>query len=322
MRENNHKKIVTVITLVYNHEPYIRQCLEGIVMQKTDFFFEVLVHDDASTDSSANIIREYEEKYPDIIKPIYQTENQHSKKVGIFKTFIYPIVKSKYIAMCEGDDYWTDPYKLQKQVDFLETHSQYDLCSHRFRIYNAENKVFINKLEPTMDDNVKGIEFDAELGLYISYYQTMTLVFRSRVLEKWQLSKSKYLSDLHLCYFLTNNKKGYCLNQDGAVYRLSNVGIFSKKSLYEKLNFNYNMSKDIYINNQNDITAHNIFLYNKKIYFTNYIRTSILEKKYSKKLKKHIIDYLKDEIKYTGVKGVIYSLKKMTLSFIKSRKSK
>ena len=112
--------IVSIITLTYNHEPYIRECLDGNLMQQTSFKFELLIHDDASTDNTANIIREYAAKYPNIIKPIYQTENQYSQKVPIGCTYLYPRAQGKYIALCEGDDYWTDPLKLQKQVDFLE----------------------------------------------------------------------------------------------------------------------------------------------------------------------------------------------------------
>lgn len=127
--------LVSIICNTYNHEPYIRQCLEGFVMQKTDFAFEVLIHDDASTDKTAEIIREYEAQYPDIIKPIYQTENQYSKKTGIMKTFQIPRVKGKYIALCEGDDYWIDPLKLQKQVDFMELHPDYGLCYSKAKTY-------------------------------------------------------------------------------------------------------------------------------------------------------------------------------------------
>ncbi|MFK7782973.1 glycosyltransferase family 2 protein [Psychroserpens sp.] len=114
---------VSICCLAFNHEHFIRQCLDGFMMQKTNFAFEVLIHDDASTDETANIIREYEHKYPDIIKPIYQTENQYSKGVSVTATINFPRAKGKYIAMCEGDDYWTDPNKLQIQVDLLEKHN-------------------------------------------------------------------------------------------------------------------------------------------------------------------------------------------------------
>lgn len=119
---------VSIKCAVYNHEQYIRQCLEGSVMQKTNFRFEAIVHDDASTDGSAAIIREYAEKYPDIIKPIYEIENQYSKRDGSLTRIMNAACKGKYIAVCEGDDYWIDPLKLQKQFDFMEEHSDYMLC--------------------------------------------------------------------------------------------------------------------------------------------------------------------------------------------------
>ena len=120
---------VTVVCTAYNHEKYIRDALDGFVSQRTDFPFEVIIHDDASTDQTAAIIHEYEEKYPELIRPIYQTENQFVKHLGINRTIISPLVKSKYVAFCEGDDYWTDPLKLQKQYDFMETHQEYTLCT-------------------------------------------------------------------------------------------------------------------------------------------------------------------------------------------------
>ncbi|WP_455508880.1 glycosyltransferase [Butyricimonas paravirosa] len=132
--------LVSIDCITYNQAPYIRQCLDGFLMQKTDFLFEILVHDDASTDGTSDIIREYEMNYPDLIKPIYQKENQYSKGIGISATFQFPRAKGKYIAMCEGDDYWIDPLKLQKQVDFLEKNSSYGMIFSRAIIYNQNKK--------------------------------------------------------------------------------------------------------------------------------------------------------------------------------------
>lgn len=144
MGSNN--PIVSVICCTYNHESYIRQCLEGFVKQKTNFAFEVLVHDDASTDKTADIIKEYETKYPDMIKPIYQVENQYSKGVGINSVFNYPRAKGKYIALCEGDDYWTDPLKLQRQVDFLDNNIDYGLCYSKAISYDENSKLYLKEL--------------------------------------------------------------------------------------------------------------------------------------------------------------------------------
>ena len=120
MNKNVSNIAVSIVCNAYNHERYIRSALDGFVMQKTTFPFEVLVHDDASMDGTAGIIREFEMKYPEIIKPIYETENQYSKCDGSLARIQYGRVKGKYIALCEGDDYWTDPLKLQKQFDALE----------------------------------------------------------------------------------------------------------------------------------------------------------------------------------------------------------
>lgn len=134
MCKMNKKIKVTVLCLAYNQERFIRDCLDGFVMQKTKFPFEVLVHDDASTDGTAKIIREYAEKYPDIIKPILQTENQWSRGINIWKNHMWPRINGEYVAMCEGDDYWTDPHKLQKQVDFFESRPEYSVCFHPVRV--------------------------------------------------------------------------------------------------------------------------------------------------------------------------------------------
>jgi glycosyltransferase involved in cell wall biosynthesis len=105
--------------------------LEGFVNQQTTFPFEVLVHDDASTDGTADIIREYAARYPAIIRPVFQQENQYQKGVVIAREILFPLIRGRYVALCEGDDYWTDPHKLQKQVDALEAHPGVDICAHR-----------------------------------------------------------------------------------------------------------------------------------------------------------------------------------------------
>lgn len=125
---NESNSMVSIICNAYNNEKYIKDALDGFVMQETSFPYEVLIHDDASTDGTAEIIREYERKYPAIIKPIYQKENQYSKGLGLVGKIQKERAIRKYVAMCEGDDYWTDPHKLQKQFDFMESHPDYTLC--------------------------------------------------------------------------------------------------------------------------------------------------------------------------------------------------
>ncbi|MCQ2104263.1 MAG: glycosyltransferase [Fibrobacter sp.] len=130
----NDQPLVSILCAAFNQEKYIAQTIEGFLMQKVDFPVEIIIHDDASTDRTADIIRKYEKEYPNKIKGIYQTENQYSKKVPIWDTFIYPKATGKYFAECEGDDYWTDPNKLKMQVDFLESHEDYVAIGHNVRI--------------------------------------------------------------------------------------------------------------------------------------------------------------------------------------------
>ncbi|WKY46929.1 glycosyltransferase [Eubacteriaceae bacterium ES3] len=131
--------MVSVACITYNHEKYIADAIESFLMQKTNFKFEILIHDDASTDATARIIKEYEERYPDLIKPIYQTENKYSQGLDVDEINTCR-AKGKYIAMCEGDDFWTDPTKLQQQYDYMESCPACSLCVHDAYIVYASGK--------------------------------------------------------------------------------------------------------------------------------------------------------------------------------------
>ncbi len=177
---DNEKILVSVLCACYNHENYIRDALENFVNQKTSFKYEVIVHDDASTDNSAEIIREYEKKYPDIIKPIYQTENQFSQGVKYVKEFMLPKASGKYFALCEGDDYWTNENKLQKQVDFLESHPEFSVCVHNTEIeFLNQNKTVVRY--PTAD---REINIEDVFSLTERYHTSSIVVRRELYVDK------------------------------------------------------------------------------------------------------------------------------------------
>ncbi len=213
--------MVSIWCTCYNHEPYIRQCLDGFVMQETDFKFEVLIHDDASTDNSAAIIREYEQKYPDIIKPIYQTENQYSKGLSIGKAFLWPATKGKYIALCEGDDYWIDPLKLQKQVDFLEAHPEYSICcSNTWRLrHNTGEKWcrFYKNNEITL----------CELLYERNRIPTHTVLMRAELLREYHKISPSFpkwpMGDLPMWIWMASKGKIYRFLEQTGVYRILEV---------------------------------------------------------------------------------------------------
>ena len=154
---NQEKPLVAIHCLVYNHEPYLRDCFEGFVMQKTNFRFVAVVHEDCSTDNSAAIIREYAEKYPEIFRPIFETENQwgkHDDSINKIMNDAIAATGAKYVAICEGDDYWTEPSKLQKQVDYMEAHHACSCYAHNSLTLNTSSRnigLFNKKLLRSLD---------------------------------------------------------------------------------------------------------------------------------------------------------------------------
>ena len=227
--------IVSVSCITYNHAPYIRACLDGFLMQKTSFVFEILIHDDCSTDGTREIIEEYSKKYPDIIFPIFQTENQYSKGVrGMMARFNFPRSRGKYIALCEGDDYWSDPYKLQKQVDFLEANTDFSICFHNMKILNESNPSAIEFTNSKDQESVSSILDLASKG---NFMFTASVVFK-----KPKDGFPNWLTDLPIgdyAIHLFNAQFGKIkfLDQVMGVYRIHAGGVwgsFSKEKLYDR----------------------------------------------------------------------------------------
>lgn len=216
----SQKPLVSIVTLAYNHGRYIRQCLDGFVMQVTDFPFEVIIHDDASTDDTAEILREYEQKYPDIIKPIYQKENQYSKGIPIGATYLYPKAQGKYIAECEGDDWWTDSSKLQKQVDFLEAHPEYQMCTTSYSSVRMKDG-HINKGGEPGD----GRDITFRQLMKKNVIGTLTVMYRRDILLRYQNEvvpnmPAFRMGDIPFWLFIASQGKIRELPYDMANYRV------------------------------------------------------------------------------------------------------
>lgn len=235
--------IVTIRCLVFNHEPYLRQCLEGFVMQKTNFRFEAIVHDDASTDGSAVIIEEYAEKYPDIIKPIIEKENQYSKHDGSLRKIMDSHTRGKYIAYCEGDDYWTDPLKLQKQVDFLESHHDYVMCSHDVD-YIQNGKLYTRAIDTPPEGIIYDLNYLTHNKTYCTY--TLSVMYRCDALDLEQFRLYKVTQDNVLFFHLLKKGKGYCMPDIMAVYRKHSGGIWSAANIEKKILMTINQRIAIY----------------------------------------------------------------------------
>ncbi len=196
----NQAPLVSILCATYNQKDFIAQTIEGFLMQKVSFPIEIIIHDDASTDGTAEIVKDYAAKHPDIIKPILQTENQHSKRNPIWKNFIYPAAKGKYYADCEGDDYWTDPNKLQRQVDFLESHLDYSLSTENGTVlYTNTNVARPFSDEPEHDVSLEDL-------LIRRRFPTASAVYRSEFLPEFLQSKQPGFDTAMWAYLSTKGK--------------------------------------------------------------------------------------------------------------------
>ena len=206
------KPLVSVACITYNHEKYIEDAIEGFLIQETDFPFEILIHDDASTDNTTNIVREYAEKYPNIIKPIFQTENQYSKGKRIFP-IVTPLCAGDYIAMCEGDDYWTDPKKLEIQVGAMGIHPDCYISFHPVeRVFNREKLGIMGKIpkKNTM------ISADYILQNGIAFMPTCSLVIAKKSIDN--IKSDKELNAFFAEYGTSFFVKIYHSLHGGALY--------------------------------------------------------------------------------------------------------
>ena len=174
--------LLSISCIAYNQEQYIGQALDSLLAQQTAFRYEILVHDDASTDGTAAVIRSYAEKYPDLIKPICQTENQHSKGIRVGTVFNLSRARGKYMAYCEGDDFWTDPFKLQKQVDYMESHPDCSFCFHAVQVVTRQGTPTRRIIRPYRESRPVPIEDIIEGGG--RFLGTNSTVYRRELMDQ------------------------------------------------------------------------------------------------------------------------------------------
>jgi glycosyltransferase involved in cell wall biosynthesis len=227
--------LVSISCLTYNHENYIRDAIEGFLMQKTTFPVEILIHDDASTDKTAEIVREYEKKYPQLIKAIYQTENQYSKGIGVSTTFQFPRARGKYIALCEGDDYWTDPLKLQKQVDFLEENNEFGLVYTDVDFYYQYSKKF--KKAVFKNNHIYQCKSFEDHLINKGYLAPLTWVFRKDIYDSFEIKVSHSDGSFAIMLEFFYHSKVFFLNKVTAVYRISEGSVSRPKKLINKYKY-------------------------------------------------------------------------------------
>jgi glycosyltransferase involved in cell wall biosynthesis len=245
--------LVSIFLITYNHEKFIAKAIDSILMQKCNFNFEIIVGEDCSKDSTKEIIFNYQKKYPEIIKPIFNKKNigpsENAKNV-------LRACKGDYIAMLEGDDYWTDSLKLKKQIDFLESKPEYSFSCHRYKIKREGEEIFNEDYYPGLfKDNTVGFDIDQELFFKYWLTKTLTAVCRKSCLNFQEFEKYKYFRDLHLFFCLLKSGKGYIHNFYGGVYNIheEGIGIWNRQNVLKNKLIAFLSLEEIYNNNNKDI---------------------------------------------------------------------
>lgn len=282
-----HNCLVTVFCLAYNHEKYIRTTFEGFVKQKTTFKFKVLVHDDASTDSTPEIIREYMEKYPDIFEAIFQEDNKYQKGIDIEDEYIIPRIDSKYVASCEGDDYWTDPNKLQLQVEYMEKHPDCTLCVHNTeKIFENGNSTgtFFNPSHKEEDYSMK----DIILSEPSAYFHFSSLMWRSDTFKKKNPAFAMDgIGDYPMALYFASIGYIHYIPRTMSCYRLNSIGSWSSSmdsDNSKKVNQHKNIIKGF--KTIDEYTKHKYSAAVKKAVSREEAKIMVLENNYAALIKK------------------------------------
>lgn len=263
---NNHfddKLLLAVWMITYNQENYIEKAIESIINQKCNFNFKLFIGEDFSTDKTRELCLFYKNKYPDKIELVLQKENIGGPQNG---NCIYNLCcksQAKYIALCEGDDYWIDPYKLQKQVDFLEKNEDYVMCFTRYKRYFQDEDRF------QLNGHNLSKKYILKDFMYANQTATATVVYRNIKID-YDLLKLAPFGDWVLFNLLLKKGDAYYLNDITAVYRRHSIN----SEFYNPLPY----KKKLYKMNVIFFKIHGVkYLY---IFFKNYIKLFFLNRLY------------------------------------------
>ncbi len=234
--ENLLTPLVSICCLTYNMQEYIKQTLESLLMQRTTFKYEIIIHDDASTDKTKKIIEEYVANFPHIIKPIYQKENQHSKSGFNFHyENVFPKAVGKYVAFCDGDDFWIDPLKLQKQVDFLESNPNYGLVHTKAVTFDESTKRFKNIAGHEFKDIEELITENTVLHSSVCYRNNLAKQYLEEVRPQERTNWTT--NDFSIWIFIMQHSKIKLLDDITTFYRIRSESISHKNDDLKRLHF-------------------------------------------------------------------------------------
>ena len=239
----NDKILVSVFCFVYNHEKYVRQCLDSLLNQNTSFRYEILVNDDVSTDKTREILLEYQNRFPGIIRLFLQDENQYSKGRDMI-SLLLPYAKGKYVCLCEGDDYYLDETKLQRQFEMMEKYENCSLCVHKVQSVTESGEI-MNHTTPN-DSYTEGLKESKDIIGKMTYsysFQTSSYFVRTdelRVLSESipvyykSIFQSEGVSDIPLFLYFAQRNKVYYIDRIMSAWRRNSIDGWSSKTTAEK----------------------------------------------------------------------------------------
>lgn len=283
--------LVSINCNTYNHEKYIERALLSFLMQEVDFEFEILIYDDASTDSTRDIIEKYQRIYPNIIKPIFAEKNQFSKGIKrLSYRYNHTRAKGKYIAICEGDDYWTDKYKLKKQIQYMQEN---EMCTMTF--HNAEKVNDLTKKSEgyMIDTSIKSMQCTIEHIIDMEFIPTASVIYKKHTLDNapnWYMNA--VVGDLPTELITTCQGYAYYFDDIMSVYRVGNINsmmnkwILEQKKIDDKINHT-----NKYIEIFNEINKFSEYRYN------DYLNKIITRMEFGKEMLSGNIENIKN-IKY------------------------
>lgn len=298
----NDNILVSISCITYNHENYIVDCLEGFLKQKTTFRFEILVHDDASTDQTGSIIREYANRYPELIKPIIQTENQHSKGIPISYPNNFCRAKGKYIALCEGDDYWIDENKLQKQIDYMEMNPCCSFSFHNAIVVSHTGRTLRKSFLPSTDSYLKywkkGSQvYSTDEIILLDFVPTASIVFKkSLFVDPPAFYFNGVCGDLPMRLILSLKGKAFYFDNVMSAYRTGVPGSASTRAA--RSNQSIKSTIDMHITILRDFDAYTDYIFHDSIQKAIKLKefTSLYQRKEIAELKTNRYRNLYDEL--------------------------
>lgn len=259
--------LVSIVCITYNHELYLRKALDSFLMQETTFPVEIVLAEDCSTDGTRFICEEYAAKYPNCINYIWSETN-----VGAVANERRAIAaaRGKYIATCEGDDYWTDSKKLQRQVDFMEAHPECSVTWHRYRILDsATGEVRDDDCGHLFGEScLAGVEISTDMFLHRWMTQYLTMVFRKDTMDLSLSERYRYYRDSHQMYHLLQTGVGYLLNFYGGIYCQTGGGSFTDMDILHKTQMMACVYKEIWQNTQ-DARVHEMYVFTLQHLFSD-----------------------------------------------------